>query len=266
MICSLLDVKHKEHKWQNGFFCLSWNVTSACTNILNIQTMCSRTFGGKTTRVYWWAGVVGFVLVLDHVSHRRCCLCNEVMSTEEVPPLPQPFKTSSSLYKWCIRRQNPPRRGRWFLTLASPRYEVPASIHQVSCKNQPWIGREKAAFAQVMWLPYASQTQVLSLRPSGGSQNLPLLMGSSGTKCYHLELMLSSETKCYHLGWNVIIWSSCYHLGLNVIIWEEMLSSGGIVIIWDKMVLSGRKCYNLELMLSSGTKCYHLGCNVIIWS
>ena len=45
--------------------------------MLNIQTNCSRIFGGKTTRAYCllWAGVVGFVLVLVHVSHRRCCLC-----------------------------------------------------------------------------------------------------------------------------------------------------------------------------------------------
>jgi hypothetical protein len=69
---------------------------------------------------------------------------------------------------------------------------------------------------------------------------------SSGTICYHLELMLSSGTKLLsfgmkydHLGCNVIICPNVYHLGLNVIIWDEMLSSG--------------------------MKCYHLGCNVIIW-
>ena len=31
MICSLLDVTHKEHWWQNGFFHLSWKATSICT-------------------------------------------------------------------------------------------------------------------------------------------------------------------------------------------------------------------------------------------
>ncbi len=31
-------------------------------------------------------GVVGFVLVLVHVSHRRFSLCNEVTPAEEVPP------------------------------------------------------------------------------------------------------------------------------------------------------------------------------------
>ncbi len=44
------------------------------------------------------------------------------------PPSPQAFITSSSLYKWRIWFPSPPRRGRWFLALASPRYEIQASI------------------------------------------------------------------------------------------------------------------------------------------
>ncbi len=43
-------------------------------------------------------------------------------------PSPQTFITSSSLYKQRIQRQKTPERGRWFLTLASPRYEFQASI------------------------------------------------------------------------------------------------------------------------------------------
>ncbi len=193
-----------------SFVCLEMYVTSACTNMLNIQTMCSRTFGGKTTRVYWWAGVVGLVLVLDHVSHRRCCLCNEVMSTDEVPPLPQPFKTSSSLYKWCIRRQNPPWSSCYHLgQCVVIRYEMLSS---------------GAIVIIFIW------DKILS----------------SGIKCYPLELMLWSGTKWYHLGCNVIIWSSCYHLELmlsSVIKYyhlELMLSSGTKcynpwwnVIIWS---------------------------------
>jgi hypothetical protein len=45
---------------------------------------------------------------------------------KEFPPSPQAFIISSSLFKWrvCFFA----RRGRWFLTLASPRYEIQASI------------------------------------------------------------------------------------------------------------------------------------------
>ncbi len=59
------------------------------------------------------------LFVLDHDSHRRCCLWNEVTPTESVPPSPQAFVTFSSLYKWRIWFHGPPQRGRWFLTLAS---------------------------------------------------------------------------------------------------------------------------------------------------
>ncbi len=53
--------------------------------------------------------------------------------------------------------------------------------------------------------------------------------------------MLSSGTKCYHL--------------------ELMLSSGANVIIWDEMLSSRMLCYHLELILSPGTKCYHMWWN-----
>jgi hypothetical protein len=42
--------------------------------------------------------VVGFVLVLDHDSSRRCCLWNEVTLTEEVPPFPTGFYNASLHY------------------------------------------------------------------------------------------------------------------------------------------------------------------------
>jgi hypothetical protein len=38
-----------------------------------------------------YAGVVGFVLVLNYDSPRKCCLWNEVTSTEEVSPLSTAF-------------------------------------------------------------------------------------------------------------------------------------------------------------------------------
>ncbi len=81
---------------------------------------------------------------------------------------------------------------------------------------------------------------------------------SSGTKCYHLELMLSSGMQCYHLVLMLSSGTKCYHLGWNVIIWDEMLSYGANFIIWDEMLSSGTKCYHLELILSSGMQCYHL--------
>ena len=88
VICSLLDVTHKDIKnisdEMASFVCLEKQPQSAL-KMLNMQTMCS---SGKTIRAYCslWAGVVGFVLVLDHDSHRRCCLWNEVTQTEKVSP------------------------------------------------------------------------------------------------------------------------------------------------------------------------------------
>jgi hypothetical protein len=40
----------------------SRKVTTVCTKMLNVQTMRSRSFGGKTTKAYCslWAEVVGF--------------------------------------------------------------------------------------------------------------------------------------------------------------------------------------------------------------
>ncbi len=121
-----------------SFVCLEKQPQSAL-KILNMQTMCRSIFSGKTTRAYCslWAGVVGF------------CSCSWSRLSQEMLPLEwsdtdwgssptstQVFLTSSSQNKWRICRQNLPQRGRWFLTLASPRYEVSASIllKKVSCK------------------------------------------------------------------------------------------------------------------------------------
>ncbi len=62
MICSLLDVTHKEPKWRNGFFpCLESNL-GLHKDVEYTETMCSRIFGWKTTKAYYslWAGVASF--------------------------------------------------------------------------------------------------------------------------------------------------------------------------------------------------------------
>ncbi len=48
----------------------------------------------------FWEEINKWLFVL--ASHRRCCLCNEVTTTEEAAPSPQAFITSSPLYKWHI--------------------------------------------------------------------------------------------------------------------------------------------------------------------
>ncbi len=122
MICSLLDVTHKKQmtKW---LLLLSWKVTSVCIKMLNIQTMCSRIFGGKTRKTTkaccsLWAGEVGFCscslfmfLTGDVVSAMKW------RQLKESPPSPQAFITSSSLYKWHIWFPSLPRRGWcfWYL-------------------------------------------------------------------------------------------------------------------------------------------------------
>jgi hypothetical protein len=61
----------------------------SAVKVLNMQTMCSSIFGGKTTKgllsTMCWSGRL--VLILDHDSPWRCCLWNEVTPTEEVSPL-----------------------------------------------------------------------------------------------------------------------------------------------------------------------------------
>ncbi len=117
MICSLLDVKHKEHNWQNGFFCYSSLELQpqSAVKMLNVQTMCSSIFDGKITRgllfTVCWSGQL--CSCLDHDSPRRCCLWNEVMPTEGVPP---PY-SASLLCKRCIWFHCSQERGRWISTL-----------------------------------------------------------------------------------------------------------------------------------------------------
>ncbi len=139
-----------------SFICLEKQPQSAL-KMLNMQTMRSSIFGGKTTRAYCslWTGVVGFVLVLDHDSHRRCCLWNEVMLTEEVPPLATGFCNASSLYKWHIRFHSSPRRGRWFLTLDHQGMRPPYIFCLKSFLQKPFVKElaEKERFAQVTGLP-----------------------------------------------------------------------------------------------------------------
>ena len=107
----MLHIKNIGDKMAS-FICLEKQPQSAL-KMLNMQTMCSSIFGGKATWAYCslWAGVVGFVLVLVHDSHRSCCLWNEVTPTEGVPLLDTGFYNLSSLYKWHNCRQNLPRRG-----------------------------------------------------------------------------------------------------------------------------------------------------------
>ncbi len=153
----LLDVAHKELKWRNGFFCLSWKATSVCTKMLNMQTMHNRSLAGKQQSLTVHYGLVWSASVLcslfslltgdvasamkwhrlrkfpalpqaSHSSQEMLPLLWSDTDWESSPPSPQAFITSSSLYKRQIRCQNLPQRGRWFLTLAFPRYEVSPSI------------------------------------------------------------------------------------------------------------------------------------------
>jgi hypothetical protein len=106
MICSLVDVTHKEHKWRNGFFlCLEKEPQ------LNIQTMCSRIFGGKTTTVHYELEWLASVLVLCSRSSQEML---PLQWSEGEAPSPQAFITSSSLYKRRIWFPSTPQRGRCF--------------------------------------------------------------------------------------------------------------------------------------------------------
>ncbi len=105
MICSLVDVTHKEHKWRNGFFRLSWKATSICTEDVKICRQCAAVFlagiqQGLTIHYELeWLALFLFLITT---------LTGDVASVmkwrrlREFPPLPQAFITSSSLYKWCI--------------------------------------------------------------------------------------------------------------------------------------------------------------------
>ncbi len=75
-----------------SFVCLEKQPQSAL-KMLNMQTMCSSFSAGKQQglTVHYQAEWSAFVLVLDHDSHRRCCLWNEVTPTEGVPPLDTGF-------------------------------------------------------------------------------------------------------------------------------------------------------------------------------
>jgi hypothetical protein len=114
MICSLLDVTHKEHKWQNGFFHLSWKATSICTEDVkhadNVQQYFWRESNMGLLFTMSWSGRLFFLflfttltgVVASGMKWRRL---------REFPSLTQAFITSSSLYKWHNCRQNLPRRG-----------------------------------------------------------------------------------------------------------------------------------------------------------
>ena len=128
MICSLLDVNHvthKKHRWLNCFFCLSWKATSICTEDVKYADNVQQYFRQENNK--------GLLFTMSWSG--RLCSCSwsrlsqEMLSLEwsdadwgSSPPSPQAFIISSSLYKWHIWCHGPPRRGRWFLTLASPRY------------------------------------------------------------------------------------------------------------------------------------------------
>jgi hypothetical protein len=76
-----------------SFVCLEKQPQSAL-KMLNMQTL-QQYFRLENNKgllfTMSWSGVVGFVLVLDHESHRRCCLWNEVAPTEGVHPLATAF-------------------------------------------------------------------------------------------------------------------------------------------------------------------------------
>ncbi len=78
MICSLLDVKLKEHNWRNGFFHYSGLELQpqSAVKILNMQTTCSSIFGRKITKgllsTMCWSG-------------RLCSCAWSLLSTEMLP-------------------------------------------------------------------------------------------------------------------------------------------------------------------------------------
>jgi hypothetical protein len=131
VICSLLDVTHKEHKWRNSFFRLSWKATSSCTEDVKYADNVQQYFrweNYKGLTIHYeleWSALFLFLIMT---------LTGNVVSgmkwrwLRELLPLLQAFITSSSLCKWRIWFRGPPQGGRWFLTLASPRYEASASI------------------------------------------------------------------------------------------------------------------------------------------
>jgi hypothetical protein len=120
MICSLQEVKHKEHNWRNGFFLCSGleSQPQSAVRMLNMQTVCRVLSAGKQQRTCCplCAGVSALFL-LDHDSTWRCCLWNEVTPTEGVLPLPHSLYSSCLLYKVCIWFPSWQERGRQILTL-----------------------------------------------------------------------------------------------------------------------------------------------------
>ncbi len=130
MICSLLDVTHKEHKWQNSFFCFLEKYPHSALRCW-IYRQCAAEFSGGKQQgltIHYeleWSALFLFLftsLTGDVASATKLC------RLRNFPPSPQAFVTSSSPYNWCIWHQYLPWRVRWFLTLASLRYEFQTSI------------------------------------------------------------------------------------------------------------------------------------------
>ncbi len=109
MICSLLDVTHKEHNWRNGLFrCLEkWP-----QSVLRcwIYRQCAAEFSaGKQQRLIvhygleWSPSVIVLTGDVDSAMKWR--------QLRGKPPSPQAFITSSPLCKWRIWFHSLPRRG-----------------------------------------------------------------------------------------------------------------------------------------------------------
>ncbi len=129
MICSLLDVTQKEHDWWNGFFCCLESNLSLHSNVEYTDNVHS------VQQNFWRENNKGLLFTMSWSGQLCSCSCSHL--SKEMLPLqwseadwgssPPPHHTSSSQHK-CIWRQNPPRRGGWFLKLASLRYGFQASI------------------------------------------------------------------------------------------------------------------------------------------
>ena len=167
-----------------SFVCLEKQPQSAL-KMSNMQTMCSSIFAGKQQRltVHYeleWSALFLFLFLFtsltgDVASVMKWC------QLRKFPPLPQACISSRSLYKWHIQCQNPPRRGRWFLTFASPRYEFQASIlskmflaKMINLRFGVKLARLEQSHVTALHVPQ----HVLSPRPTRGFENPPLLMGS----------------------------------------------------------------------------------------
>jgi hypothetical protein len=94
--------------------------------MLIVQTMQSRSFGGKMKNAYCslWDGVVGF----SSCSHRTCCLCYDATPNEGDSPSPASFYSLQYTIKKAYLILQLTTRGRCFSMLTSSRHGLRPSF------------------------------------------------------------------------------------------------------------------------------------------